>query len=191
VDAPAPDAPGPAPRTPESDLETLLRLEREASRRRSPSERLSSGLLRGMGTLRFMIGHLVLFVVWIAWNTGLLGLRPFDPFPFGVFTLIVSAEGVFLAIFILISQNATNRLADRRAHLDLQITLLSERETTKALQILRAVADRVGAAESARDEETSRLAEATEVEHLARTLDQAIEQVKRSEAGGHGERSGL
>ena len=56
---------------------------------------------------------------WIAINIGIIsGLTPFDPFPFGLLTLIVSTEGVLLALIILISQNRMIRQADRRSHLD-------------------------------------------------------------------------
>ena len=55
---------------------------------------------------------------WIAINIGIIsGLTPFDPFPFGLLTLIVSTEGVLLALIILISQNRMIRQADRRSHL--------------------------------------------------------------------------
>ena len=66
-------------------------------------------------------------------------LPPFDPFPFGILTLIVSTEGVLLAIIILISQNRMIRQADRRAHLDLQINLLAEQEASLILRQVRRI----------------------------------------------------
>ena len=52
----------------------------------------------------FLVFHAVWFVIWMAWNVGLFGLRPFDPFPFGLLTMIVSLEAIFLSIFVLMTQ---------------------------------------------------------------------------------------
>src|SRR5688572_4384900 len=55
----------------------------------------------------FFALHVLWFAVWIFWNIGLwtgLGLRPFDPFPFGLLTMIVSLEAIFLSMFVLMSQ---------------------------------------------------------------------------------------
>ena len=87
--------------------------------------------------MSFVVFHLLLFGVWFMVNLGLTPLRPFDTFPFGILTLIVSAEGVLLAIFVLVSQNRMSRQANQRAHLNLQIGLLAEQETTKLLALVR------------------------------------------------------
>jgi len=70
--------------------------------------------------------------------------RQFDPFPFGILALLVSSESVFLTIFVLISQNRMAAAADKRAELDLQISLLAEHEVTKLVALVSAVADRMG-----------------------------------------------
>ena len=75
-------------------------------------EALADGLNDVASSTPFLVLHLIWFLVWIPWNLGLLGLKPFDPFPFGIFTLIVSTEGVILAIFVLISQNRMSRLSN-------------------------------------------------------------------------------
>jgi uncharacterized membrane protein len=53
-------------------------------------------------------------------------MKAFDPFPFGILTLLLAAESVFLTIFVLISQNRMAREAERRSHLDLQVGMLAE-----------------------------------------------------------------
>jgi uncharacterized membrane protein len=58
--------------------------------------------------------------------------------------MIVSLEAIFLSIWILISQNQMSRLADRRAHLDLQINLLAEQESTATLRVVNRIAEHLG-----------------------------------------------
>jgi uncharacterized membrane protein len=85
----------------------------------------------------------VFFLSWIAWNGGWLPVTPFDAYPFGLMTVIVSLEAIFLSTFVLISQNQQARLADRRAKVDLQINLLTEQETTRILTIVTELSQRL------------------------------------------------
>ena len=74
-------------------------------------------------------------------------MRIFDPFPYGLLTMIVSLEAIFLSTFVLISQNRLSAESDRRADLDLQIGLLTEHELTRVLQMLDAIQDKLGVAD--------------------------------------------
>ena len=131
-------------------------------------------LTKQFGTVAFLIFNGILFLVWISVNLGFLGAHAFDPFPFGILTLIVSAEGVFLAIFVLISQNRMSRLSTQRAHLNLQISLLAEQETTKLLQRLQRISERLGIQESADDRVVERLSRETHLETLAEELKKTL-----------------
>src|SRR5205085_12261068 len=83
-------------------------------------------------------GHIVWFGTWVLVNMGhVRGIRPFDPFPFTLLTTLVSLEAIFLTLFVLASQNRLTQEADRRAHLDLQVNLLSEQEMTVVLRMLK------------------------------------------------------
>ena len=94
------------------------------------------------GSIPFVYSHIIFFAAWVAVNLNLIpGLKPFDPFPFGFLTMLVSLEAIFLSTFVLISQNRQAQVSDRRADLDLQINLLAEYEITKLLQLTDAVAD--------------------------------------------------
>ena len=154
----------------QKNIETIVRLEEEATLQRKLGERLSDSLTRVMGTMSFAVFHFVLFAVWFTVNLGLTPIPPFDPFPFGILTLIVSAEGVLLAIFVLISQNRMSRQANQRSHLNLQISLLAEQETTKLLQKVQALVDRLGVEDPDRDPAVRNLAEDTHLETLAEEL---------------------
>jgi uncharacterized membrane protein len=122
------------------NVRVIAELERRALHDRSAADRLSDTINHVTGSAAFAAGNLVLFVGWISLNTGRLpGIAPFDPFPFSLLTLIVSLEAIFLAIFVLMSQNRMTRQADKRAHLDLQVDLLAEQELTTMLQMLNAL----------------------------------------------------
>ena len=89
--------------------------------------------------MSFVYFHVIWFVAWIAIHTGQIGIKVFDPYPYGLLTMIVSLEAIFLSTFVLISQNRLSEEADRRADLDLHIGLLSETEMTFALKMLRSI----------------------------------------------------
>jgi uncharacterized membrane protein len=79
------------------------------------------------GTMRFVYVHIIWFSVWVLGNLGLAGLGfHFDRFPFGLLTLIVSLEAIFLATFVMISQNRQAARSEFRAELDFENNLRGE-----------------------------------------------------------------
>jgi uncharacterized membrane protein len=79
------------------------------------------------GSLRFVYIHTVWFGLWIAVNVGLIGVSSeFDKFPFGLLTMIVSLEAIFLATFVMVSQNRQAERADIRSQLDFETNVRSE-----------------------------------------------------------------
>ena len=86
----------------------------------------------------------------------------------------VSVEGVLLSTFVLIKQNRMSQRADQRAHLDLQINLLSEKEITKLLQLQQVICERLGIEEIKKDEEVSELSSIAAVGNIARELEQKM-----------------
>lgn len=151
------------------DIQAVARLEQHGLERRTRGEKVSDAIVGAIGTVSFAAGHALAMAVWVAVNLGLIpGLAPFDPFPFGILTLIVSAEGVFLALFILVSQNRMSRLADQRSHLHLQVSALAEREATKMLQLLEAIHRQLGLGDA--DDEARALAGETQLDELAEKL---------------------
>lgn len=153
------------------NIRTVAELERDEARRRSASERVSDSLISVMGSLGFVIAHVVIFLIWFVWNSQwIAGLPPFDPFPFGILTLVVSTEGVLLAIFVLINQNRMSREADHRAHLDLQVGLLAEAEATKTLALLQDLARHLDFEIREDEAELEKLMEPTDLPKLAEGL---------------------
>lgn len=128
----------------EQNINTIINSRRTAAEQRTTEERLADAITDFSGRMYFVYFHIVWFAVWILINLGVLGIQPFDPYPFGLLTMIVSLEAIFLATFVLISQNRLSAEADRRADLDLQIGLLTEYELTRVLNMLDAIQDKMG-----------------------------------------------
>jgi uncharacterized membrane protein len=79
------------------------------------------------GSMRFVYIHIGWFGAWIALNVGLAGLgHEFDPYPFGLLTMIVSLEAIFLATFVMISQNRQAERSELRSRLDFENNIRSE-----------------------------------------------------------------
>jgi len=94
--------------------------------------------------MRFVYVHVVVYGFWILVNLGLVpGVPEFDP-SFVILAMVASVEAIFLSTFILITQNRMSAAADKRAELDLQISLLAEHEVTKLAALVSAIADRLG-----------------------------------------------
>jgi uncharacterized membrane protein len=139
----------------ERNIRTILQLRTKAAHERSLQGRIADAITSFSGRMIFVYVHIVWFGVWILLNTGRFGVPAFDPFPYGLLTMIVSLEAIFLSTFVLISQNRMGEETERRADLDLHIGLLTEHELTRVLQMLDAIQDKLGIV----DHENSELAD--------------------------------
>jgi len=128
----------------ERNIRTIIQLRLRAARARSVQDRLADAITTFSGRMVFAYVHIVWFGVWILLNTGWVGVRAFDPFPYGLLTMVVSLEAIFLSTFVLISQNRLSAETEHRADLDLHIGLLTEHELTRVLQMLDAIQDKLG-----------------------------------------------
>jgi uncharacterized membrane protein len=107
-------------------------------------ERIAEAITRFTGSMLFVYLHLALFGFWIVANLGWVpGVPSWDP-SFVVLAMMASVEAIFLSTFVLISQNRMSAAADKRADLDLQISLLAEHEVTRLVTLVSALADRMG-----------------------------------------------
>ncbi len=149
-----------------------MRLEKEAVLSRSTAEHIADKVTTFAGSTIFIILHVLWFGGWILVNVGLIpGVTPFDPLPFSFLTLIVSLEVIFLTLLVLTNQNRMTQEADKRAHLDLQLNILAEQESTMTLRMVQRIGKHLGL-EKEMDEDMRQLAEKTDVHQLAKTLEE-------------------
>ncbi len=122
-----------------------LNANEEIERIRKAENRVSDKITAFAGTMRFVYIHSVWFGLWIAINLGLLGAALiFDEYPFGLLTLIVSLEAIFLSTFVMISQNRQAKSAEIRSDLDYKTNVMAEREIDIIMRALQRMAEKQG-----------------------------------------------
>ena len=107
--------------------------------RLTPLQRVADWIAWFSGSMLFLFLNAFVFAVWIGLNTLDLGVERFDPFPFGLLTMIVSLEAIFLSCFVLISQNRQSQKDRLRADVDYEVNVRAERE----IATLHAKSDRL------------------------------------------------
>ena len=136
------------------NIERLTARRRREAAQASWSDRLAGRITAFTGSMLFVAIHLVGFGAWISWN--LWGSPKFDP-SFVVLAMIASVEAIFLSTFVLISQNRQAAAADRRADLDLHISLLAEHEISRLAELVARIAERLDVRADRADLEEIRL----------------------------------
>ncbi len=159
----------------ERNIATIIRLRQKAARDRSVEGRIADVVTSFSGRMSFVYVHIAWFGAWFLLNGGIFGLRPFDPYPYGLLTMIVSLEAIFLSTIVLISQNRMSEEGERRADLNLQIGLLAEHELTRVLQMLDAIQDKMGIDNDA-DSELADLEMETRPEDVLAEIERATKQ---------------
>ena len=154
----------------ERNIRALVAHRQEEQVNRNRQERIADAVTAFTGSMRFVYIHLLMFGLWIFINLGWLPIVPkFDP-SFVVLAMVASVEAIFLSTFVLISQNRMAALADRRADLDLQVSLLAEHEVTRLITLVAAMAERMGI-DQARDPELTELARDVKPEKVIETME--------------------
>src|SRR5919107_2118232 len=127
----------------ERNIRALQRRREQEEREATAEERIAEAITRFTGSMLFVYLHLAFFGFWIVANLGWVpGVPSWDP-SFVVLAMMASVEAIFLSTFVLISQNRMAAAADKRADLDLQVSLLAEHEITKLATLVWGIADRL------------------------------------------------
>jgi uncharacterized membrane protein len=154
----------------ERNIRALLQHGEREMRRAPWRQRLADGITRFTGSLTFVVIHLIGFGAWIVINLGWTPIPPFDR-SMVVLAMLASVEAIFLSTFVLISQNRMQELADQRANLDLQVSLLAEHEITRLVTLVGEIARRMGV-EEAHDPELHELAQDVKPEKVLDAMDE-------------------
>jgi uncharacterized membrane protein len=147
-----PPQPGSLNRALERNIAALERRRRAEESDATFQDKLAQAIARFSGSMAFVYVHLALYGFWVAANLGLVpGVTPWDE-TFVVLAMMASVEAIFLSTFILINQNRMAATADKRADLDLQISLLTEHELTKVVAMVDAISAHLGVRHEAGEE---------------------------------------
>jgi uncharacterized membrane protein len=162
----------------EENVQAIKRWERATLRARSKAEQISDWIACTAASGPVLVLHVVWFGIWIIVNVGVISrIQPFDPFPFPFLTMTVSLEAIFLALFVLASQNRLARQADKRSHLDLQIDLLAEREMTAVLQLLQDIAQHLSVQTTVTPDQLRDLMRKTDLRGLTNRMEELAEPI--------------
>lgn len=149
--------------------------EAKANANRSFSEKIADTITARFGSMSFLIINASWFFAWIIINTGLVPVIPrFDPFPFGLLTMIVSLEAIFLAIIVLISQNRAAKIDDLREEVDLQVNTIAEEEITKIIELQVLLLKKNGI-DVSNDKEIKQMLEPTDTNKIEKLLEKQSE----------------
>jgi uncharacterized membrane protein len=169
----------------EENVQAIKRWERAILLGRTRGEQLTDWIVCSAGRGPVLILHVIWFGAWVTVNAGAIrGITPFDPFPFPFLTMTVSLEAIFLALFVLASQNRLALQADKRSHLDLQIDLLAEREMTAVLQLLQDIARHLEVKTTMTTEQLRELLKKTDLRGLTTRMDELAEPVTAASRSG-------
>jgi uncharacterized membrane protein len=152
------------------NIKALVARRRKEENDKPLGERFADAVTRFVGRMSFVYVHIVIFAGWILANSGWLNLKPFDT-DFTGLQLATQIEAIFLSTFVLMSQNSLDAQADKRADLDLQISLLSEHEITKLLSLVSAIAHKLQVDE-AKNPELTELAKDVLPEKVMDTMEE-------------------
>lgn len=153
----------------ERNIRELVKMRQQAEKEKSVDEQIADKITRFAGSMKFVYIHLIIFGLWIIDNKGVGGFKPFDP-SFTALMLLASLEAIFLSVFVLIRQNRMNELADKRANLELQVSLLSEHEITHLITLVKAIAQKLNI-EEAHNPEIDELTRHVNPEEILDTID--------------------
>lgn len=161
-------------RVTQENIEIIKKIEEEFNSHRSLGDFIGDSIGGVASNIAFVLINLIFIATWIAINSDyFLRVEAFDPYPFGLLSLIITSESVLLFMLVLIKQNRMTRRAEQRSHFSLQLTMLVEQELTKVLQMLEKVSVSTGVSAS-QDSQAKALSEETHLETLAEKLDEAF-----------------
>lgn len=143
--------------------------EAKSLRSRSLLTQIADDLTAICGSTFFLLLNIFGFAGWVLVNSGLIpGIEPFDPFPFGLLTMMVSLEAIILAIFILVSQNRSSHINTIRDEVNTRLNLIAEEEITKILEVLAEIRKELGIKKE--DPELQQMIERIDTNYIERSI---------------------
>lgn len=125
-----------------------------------------------LGSVKFLAGCIILFVLWISWNLNFIPvLKPFDPFPFPILEMVVSLFAIVLSVSVLINQNRQSRIEKIKQQVDFEINVRAEEEITRVLNMVHEIHQKLGLKTDS-DDELEAMKESTDIKKIHQTVDE-------------------
>jgi uncharacterized membrane protein len=138
------------------------------------TDKIATFITGTFGTMRFLGFCVAAFFIWIVWNLNLLPLlKPFDPYPFQMLTMIVALFAIILSIAVLISQNREGKRDMIRQQVEFEVNIRAEMEITKMLTMLHEIQKKLHI-HSTTDVELEEMKAETDIKKIHQTLDDTI-----------------
>ena len=161
----------------ERNIQALLKQRELDDEQLTWQDRLADRIGRFTGSMNFVWLHLIFIGLWVAINLGAVPwVARFDE-TFVLLATAASVEAIFLSTFVLITQNRMQIQADKRADLNLQVSLLSEHEVTQLIKIVTEIGERLNLA-SAQRPEINELKQDVRPEEVLETLDRRTQNAR-------------
>jgi uncharacterized membrane protein len=148
----------------ERNVRSLLARRQHLEKQKGFDQRIADAITCFTGSMRFVYIHAVIYGTWIIINLPFMPTPKFDP-SFVILAMVASVEAIFLTTFVLMTQNRMGQEAERRAELDLQISLLAEHEVTRLITLVKAIGEKLDI-EASKDPELPELQQDVEPEKV-------------------------
>jgi uncharacterized membrane protein len=156
------------------NIEGVVALQRREWDATSPSQRRLERVSRFVGRPAYLMGILLFSGAWILFNTASarFGVAPFDPPPFQWLELLLSFVALITTTIVLIAQNRQTKFEQQRAHLDLQVNLLTEQKVAKVIHLIEELRRDLPMVKDRHDPQAAEMQERADTAQLASALDE-------------------
>ena len=145
------------------ELKSVLELNK------STGDKIAIWLANFLGSITFLLVCVSLIVFYILWNLGFLpGLHPFDSYPYGILSVVLSTFAIVLSISVLIGQNRQRKIEKVRERVEFEVNVRAETEITKMLEMLHGIQRKLGINKP--DEELEEMKESLDLGELHKNL---------------------
>ena len=151
----------------------ITSFEAQALKKRSLTARFADKLTSFFGSFWFLVLNLFVFLFWILANNGVIaGVPIYDPFPHVLLITFVSLEAIILTVVVLMSQNRQSQISTLRDELQLQVELITEKELSKALHLLKKILEKHDIKYT--DQELEEMLEKVDTSYIERKLEEQL-----------------
>jgi len=165
------------------NIAALIKRREEEKSATNTQDRIADAISAFAGSMKFVYIHVAIYGTWIVVNLPFVPLPKFDP-SYVVLAMVASVEAIFISTFVMISQNRMALIADQRADLDLQISLLAEHEITRLVALVTEVAKRMEVP-AAGDPELRELARDVAPEHVLDRMEETERRIGEARENEH------